>query len=626
MRFRKELGPLVSLFLLSLVIRLVFLSLMIRSNATNEVWDAYGYFFRAIGFQQIMFDLLQGQLPSSDSFWIAYSNHWPPLQALLLALGFTIFGSTVTIGQGIMVLLSALTTPLVYLVTSKLSGRRAAILASLVFAIYPSFIHLSLRLLSETTYIFLSFLIFYFALIAVEVNQARKAFLIAALVGFLLGISTLTRAAALPWIPIFASWIAWNSREKKFQILLPIVILIVCGITLLPWEIALYKVENRFVMVATSGDENLYRGNNPWIPDGFGSYGSITMPYMREAAAEYMDQYQVSDKEAYRELALQEIKGAPVKFIERGFYKLRELWSIDDDIYLFIVTVIYPPVNNAWAGIIFGINTIALPLSLAGGIWGLLIPDPCLRARMLIVGLIVSSVAVVFVTIGEEARFHLPLLAVLLPAIGHGLAHLTAIVRRPLRIYTLISVLMAVSLGFSIITRLPVQYSIIAETKPSSHYLPLIRQVDNWLGREITPVSDRFLFRVNRQNYPEELTFSIVGTEYKFMGIENQTFQWHPSDEPGTLNLVVYSSAATTPFELHVSSESAGDFVVSLGEAPWQSWSPTPIPDLEYMWIGSSRFPGKSNIGRTIAKQPGDWDKLIIPETTELSWSFKRYD
>jgi hypothetical protein len=157
--------------------------------------------------------------------------------------------------------------------------------------------------------------------------------------------------------------------------------------------------------------------------------------------------------------------------------------------------------------------------------------------------------------------------------------------------------------------------------------LNLVRQIDRWLGHQATPVSDRILFRINGDNPAEKVTFKIDGTEYKLMGLESLTYDWYPSENPGMLNLVVYSNEAAEPFELKVSTGSADSTdTISLRESIWQTWQPTNLASVEYMWVGSSLFPDKSNLGRSIAKQAGDWEKAIIPLGLELAWTFIRFD
>jgi len=88
-------------------------------------------------------------------------------------------------------------------------------------------------------------------------------------------------------------------------------------------------------------------------------------------------------------------------------------------------------------------------------------------------------------------RFNLPLLAVLLPAAGHGAVHLRSLAQRATRTRASILAAGTALLAVSMATGLPAMYE---RTFPSSYYVGLVRQLDGWLGYTST-VTDRVLFR-----------------------------------------------------------------------------------------------------------------------------------
>jgi len=575
------------LFLILLVIvRSAFLAWAIHGN-TLAIWDEYEYFDRAVGFHNILTDLLQGSWPSSEDLARAYTILWPPMQAFIVSLSLLIFGSTLAVGRLLMVALSAATTLLVYLVTNKLSDKRAAFIASIIFVIYPSFVHYARQMLSETTYIFFFFLMFYFALRLVETPQPRKKVYLAIVTGCLLGFCTLTRAAGLLLSPAVALWTGWRSTSLKQRILLPAIILLSTGLTLLPWEIALFAVQGEFVAVAGSSDLNLYDGNNPWLPDGYGSGGDATQTRTHEAARKYSEQHGVSFDQACRILALQEITQHPIKFLERGFYKLRAVWSADFPLLRHILMVAYPPMSNELASLFWFAALIGLFTFLALAIWGLWSPAPALRYRELSIGLILTGMVPAFVATGLP-RFGIPLLALLLPAAGHGLVHLKELKERSTRPWAIAALASIALVSVSIYTSLPSEYSKI---EPSSHYGDLVRQLDRWLGRETT-VSDRLLFRTTGDSFPEQVSISIIGDDFEFTDLEAQTYSWSTSAGTGVLDLVVSSRTANKPFQLQLSTgmpeQSA---ILPLSDKVWQTWGPSKLPGIEYMWAGSAQFP-----------------------------------
>jgi hypothetical protein len=421
----------------------------------------------------------------------------------------------------------------------------------------------------------------------VEPTQRRKKVVLFAVVtGCLLGLGTLTRAAGLLWIPTVALWVAWRCAKFEKRLLLPAIILISAGITLLPWEIVLFAVEGRAVLITTSSELNLYLGNNPFIPEGDGSSGKLR-PHADRAASEYSEQHGISLHQTYRSLALQEITGDPTKFVKRGFYKLRAVWSADFQLFKSILSVVYPPLSNGIAGLIFLVVLVSHFSFLALVMWGLWSPAPALRYRELIVILVLTAMMTHFVTLGHP-RYAVPLLALLVPAAGHGLTHLTIFGRKGERRWALATLVSVAVVWVSIYTSLPVLYN--TRLMPSSYYLGLVTQLDQWLGTDST-VSDRLLFRGVGNDYPAEVTISIIDRDFEFAEVESQVCSWKPSAETEVLNLVLQSSTATQPVQVQLSSgQSKQSAIASLSKEAWQTWQPSALPGIEYMWVGSSQL------------------------------------
>lgn len=162
-------------------------------------------------------------------------------------------------------------------------------------------------------------------------------------------------------------------------------------------------------------------------------------------------------------------------------------------------------------------------------------------------------------------------------------------------------------------------------TMPSSYYSNLIRKFDLFMTTT-TYVSDRVLFRFIT-DFPREMVVTVIGEGYMFYGMESNTISWNPIDNPGILNSVIYAKSSTTvPFALQIKvHEQSLTLYPNRGEY-WQTWTGTSIPGLEFMWVGGKNFPCKSNLGRSIAKKEGFWEKTIIPFSDDLDYFFKVYD
>lgn len=543
------------LCVLTLFIRGAFLVLMTSNNAV-EIQDAQAYFRRAVGFAHILSGLLSGQMPASRDLAVAYSSTWPPMQSFVLSLGLVVFGDNLFAGRVTMIVLATMTTPLVYLVTRKLSNERAARFASIIFAIYPSFVHFSLRLFSETTCIFLLFLALYCIVQAVKASRYKKVAILAALTGVILGLGTLTRAASILWVPTAALWTGWHATAPKKPFLITLIVLSFAGLVLLPWEATLFTTEGKVLMITDSGDPSFYMDITP---EAVNDQPISTMT---------VDQQQTSVLTAI-------------------FQEWRNTWMPDFALYKYMATLGYPPMSAFWFNVIIGITFISFIFFLVLALWGLLNPLPALRCRMLIVALLAVTMATYITTHGQP-RFSIPLLALLLPAAGHGAAHMGAFTKKASRRWAVLTVAGMAFVLISMYSGLLYQFG---KTSPSSHYTPFVQQLDRWLGFKIT-VSDKLLFRITGDQHPQEIQLSVADSNFVFADTQKQTYVWKPGIEPDLLTVIVRSQSPTTPLRIHITSPGSSG-IIQLHRDAWRTWQPFGSSGLEYLWAGSAdmKFP-----------------------------------
>jgi hypothetical protein len=141
-----------------------------------------------------------------------------------------------------------------------------------------------------------------------------------------------------------------------------------------------------------------------------------------------------------------------------------------------------------------------------------------------------------------------------------------------------------------------------------------------------TYVSDRVLLRFITDS-PHEIIVTAIGEDYTFYGLESNTISWNPNNNPGILNSVIYAKSSTTaPFALQITVDEQSITLYPAKVEYWQTWTGTSIPGLEFMWVGGKNFPCKSNLGRSIARKEGFWEKNVIPLTDDFDYYFKIYD
>ncbi|MBI4790124.1 MAG: glycosyltransferase family 39 protein [Chloroflexi bacterium] len=561
---------LVILFISAFLIRLFFLAALTDNNAVETGRDAQGYFNRAIGYENVLRSLLSGNRPSSTDLARAYTSGWPPLQSLVLGVGFVFFGHTLFAARLIMVLLSALTAPPVYLVTEKLANRRAALMAALLFAIYPSFVHFSFRLFSETTFIFLLFFMLLMLMLTSQASNPRRAIVLAAVTGSLLGLATLVRAVGIVLIPVAMLWAARQVTDLGKGLLTAVVIFSAACVAVLPWEATMYALEGRVFVVTRAVDVSDYLGQSPTTVN---MAGKLSPPATSDdeakiAKAESMPRFQKKP------------------WLPQPLHEWTRTWTPDFALYRYLLMLGFPPLDPLLVGSIFWLTFACFGFFLILALWGLWIPAPALQLRFLIVAFVAAIAALHMVTYGQS-RYGITLLALLVPAAGHGLANAKQFFEKANRRWAGAALACAAVMGASTYSGLPYEYSTVAS---SSYYVQLIRGLDVVIQSE-TQVGDRILFRVVGEQYTQDLAISLVGDDYEFADSTARRLDWRPSPDRRELDVATQSATASEPVQLIISSDQSPQAaIIALTPAAWHQWQPTGLPGIEYLWLGSNAY------------------------------------
>ncbi|MBI5029980.1 MAG: glycosyltransferase family 39 protein [Chloroflexi bacterium] len=560
-----------TLFVFAVAIRMLFLIVLTNNNAIETGRDAQGYFNRAMGFESILQSLLTGHSPALADLAKAYTSNWPPLPAFGLGVGFLLFGHSLFAARLIVVILSALTTPLVYLVTEKFADKKSALFAAVIFAVYPSFVHFSLRLYSETTFIFFIFLTFLWLGLTWQAKSVRQSVIFAAITGGLLGLTILARAIALVWIPVIG--LAGGLGAIKFQrrLLAMGMVLAATIVTLIPWELTLFAVEGRVILVTRTADLSLYLGDyfKPQTPllakTGFGS--TTVVP-------------QLDNSDEDEKPRVENFVDVPKPVLQWA-----RTVNADFTLYRYFLMLGYPPLSPTVVGLILAVTFIAFALFLIFAIWGLLIPAPVMRYRWLILALIALTMALYAVTHGQS-RYAMSLLALLLPAAGHGLANIKSLFADTHRRWAVVAAVCTLVIGSLTAVGLPHEYSTVAA---SSYYVNLVRSIDAVLHQNTT-VSDRLVLRAVGGGFLHPVNVSIVDDDYVFIDSADRSLNWEPLSNSSQLELAVQSETAVAPLQLRLSTRPTQAVVIDLRTAAWHVWRPTGIPGIEYLWLGSGAY------------------------------------
>lgn len=282
----------------------------VATQDTRLAGDEWGYWWRSEGALRVMDHFLHGRLPDTASWDLLYQGRnpstggwWPPLHPIVLAVGRETFGSTIAGARLSIVILSTLTTPLVYLVTRKIFDKKSALIGAAIHIFYPAFVGFSHLLWTETLYIFILFAVLYLVILLSEADGLRRCLLLSFGVGLLMGFGGLSRAAFLPYLFILPLWVGvvFHLRgERRLAKLLPVLMGIVSICVLLPWEMMLFFREGHFVLLSSTGTFNFYRMSAGLPPDE-------AMIILEE----YAQRHSVSLNAAASTLALEHLKENP---------------------------------------------------------------------------------------------------------------------------------------------------------------------------------------------------------------------------------------------------------------------------------------------------------------------------
>jgi 4-amino-4-deoxy-L-arabinose transferase-like glycosyltransferase len=571
-------------FFLSLLVRALLLFPVLK-NHTPPKFDESAYFRRAVAFASAVEDLARFRAPQEKDRDAVYGKGiQPPFHPIWLSLGMLLLGKTVAVARFMVVLISALTTSLVFLLAGRLAGPRVGLLAASLHLVHPSFLAFSHYLWSETTFIFLLLLALLLALRIPELPLSRSRTGLSILTGAALGCLALTRAAALLTIFIVPAWVFFRSKTTRAKIGGSAMILLATFVTMLPWELSLFRREGRFVPISTFTYRNLYFGHNPWKDlekqdddDQLGGRAQRTLK-------EYASTRSISAERAARELALKEIAARPATSVRIGIKEFLFLWTFDFFPLRHIVNAVYPPTSDAVVLLSLGIFAVGALAFYLLALKGLLVRGARLEHKALILALVLGGALPYAASFGNT-RFNLPQIALLLPLAGFGLAH----IRERNRAFPPIAALVILCFGALFFRSYPDH--IHNMLRPSSFYARSISLLDRASGTG-TLFADTFTLRNANRERADPLTVTIAncnGSDYSFDPRRSVTRQGFPFDpKRQRIAFTVYARDPRGPLELSIRSIGLEREVSIRPVSPefWNASVPTGLQGLEIGWRG----------------------------------------
>ncbi len=571
------------LLLVSLAVRLT-LWWPVAASGMSPMYDEGAYLTRAVGYGNVVKAYLTGSQPTEmDRAWAYRSGGWPPLHPLLIGLVFAIFGPSVALARLVVVVQSALTTGVVYALTGRLASQRSALVAAGVHIVYPSFLAYSHLLWSESTYALACLSALYFAVRAIHAERSGAQILFGLLCGVFLGLAGLTRAAVLPLLIVVPVWLAWKIRPRLRRVLLPIGAFGVSLLVLSPWLATLWARENRFVLLTTTAGYNLYLGNNPW------SQEDQARGEVRAALEAYMAEHNVSRDEAGRALALAYIREDIGGFLVRCCQHARAMWVPDWYVMRHVLYAAYLPMPNAAALALLAAFVAAVVVLLGSAAYGFGTRRVKLNHRGLLLACVLFGMLPSLPSIANS-RMTFPLLALLLPATGVGLA--TCVQRRAWG-RGAIALIATIGAMWILNPGLP-NGAFGTRSQASAHYGAVAGALESVFGATDVAAKDRVLLRWIGDNPQDSVLLSVLSADHVFESSNSRELTC-PSLKHGDIIRIelIAPNATAGPPTIQLTLPATGQTAVlrPVDAQAWRQWRPSGLKEVEYMWLGSAGIP-----------------------------------
>jgi hypothetical protein len=373
------------------------------------------------------------------SFFDAATWVRPPLYVMMLAFVMTVGGISYGPALWLQALLSAATLlPLGWLAW-RVGGLGAARWAVGLGALFLPFTLFAGLLLSETLFTLLLALALVALVRAREMLPAglRKSapWLVGS--GVLLGLSALTRATALGFVPLAAIWLALPLRPDRItssdlssdetgstpgradtqvrsRLIAMAIMLAVCLVALIPWTVRNYAAYGKFVAIDTTGGYNL------WL-------GSVGVRDEERLQADYRAIPNQADRQSYAYArAWENITADPLKFLGKGLKEGLDLWRPHfsaEERQVAGYALGRVPAWHLAALLLF--DDVLYVAILCAAVLGLALSPP--HSLKWLTGLWVLLWVVISFVFFAVTRFRLPVVAALIPWAGVGLHLLTGV-------------------------------------------------------------------------------------------------------------------------------------------------------------------------------------------------------
>ncbi|MDH3214181.1 MAG: glycosyltransferase family 39 protein [Myxococcales bacterium] len=349
-----------------------------------------------------------------------YGGHlWAPGYVSFLALHGLVVERFVDAAKLTQVLLSVASLALLYDLARSIFDRRIAALAAWIFALYPTLIAFTHYLWPETLYIVLLLLSLRLALeagrAAADPGRALVPWAVAA--GVALGATCHVKPLPLYFVPVLAVWLFVFFGRNVRAVTAGLLVAGTVALTLIPWTVHAYRQYGRAMIVEATIGENLWRGNNHFLPPNadWGMPRPLEGGYPACKDANFVDQDRCNVGRA-----LGFVRGHPALFLRRVPFKLADLWGPNSFLIRHLHFGLYGETPRVVVVALSALTVASYAAVVVGAVLGLAFavggPNRSERvAWVWLVMLLVLYYCAVHALVFGMSRFRLPLMPLLFP-------------------------------------------------------------------------------------------------------------------------------------------------------------------------------------------------------------------
>ncbi|XSG73173.1 ArnT family glycosyltransferase [Herpetosiphon llansteffanensis] len=251
------------------------------------------------------------------------------------------------------------------------------------------------ELLSET--VTLAGLMLVFGLLTLSLRRTQLRWAIAA--GVAIAVVSLIRSVALPLLPLGLLLLWRSDNPHRWRQMLGL--LAATLLTIAPWTIRNALSYGGFILIDTTGQENLWLDNDPRGRD------------LVKAELYGLGDARIERSQLAAQQGIAAITEHPDWFLAKFGREFWHSWGLEHSDDLLARRAIWQPASEVWLRLIFGDGWWLLLIGLGlAGLWSL----PCERNLKLLLAIWVGYTVFTSCLFHVEYRYRLPLLPVLLPA------------------------------------------------------------------------------------------------------------------------------------------------------------------------------------------------------------------